>query len=152
VSRLPTYWKKLFWYSLIGGSTFALDLLIYWYLKTNGIYYLSAAAIAFLFSVTLNYIISRAWLFSESDRHYGTGYLYFITIAITGAIITVAALKFLVEKEGFDPYIGRVFVGIFVGLFNYTANYFLNFSIPKAERRIHPKEPPPETPSIPQKT
>jgi putative flippase GtrA len=138
MSRLPTYWRKLLWYSLIGGSTFALDLLLYWYLKKNGIYYLSAAAIAFLFSVTLNYIISRAWLFHESTRHYGTGYLYFISIAITGAIITVAGLKFLVEQEGFDPYIGRVFVGIFVGLLNYTANYFLNFSIPESEKKHLP--------------
>ena len=129
VKRLPVYWNKLVWYSLIGGSTFALDLLLYWYLKQNGINYLSAAAIAFLSSVSLNYIISRSWLFYESNRHFGTGYLYFIAIALTGAVLTVGGLKVLVESEGFDPYTGRVFVGAFVGLFTYTANYFLNFSI-----------------------
>ena len=131
MDRIPPYWKKLFWYSLIGGSTFTLDLLLYWYLKNDGVDYLFAAAVSFLFSVSINYIISRAWLFHESERHFGTGYLYFIVIASTGAVLTVLALKHLVEHEGFDPYIGRVFVSIFVGLFNYTANYFFNFSIHK---------------------
>lgn len=129
MNTLPLYWKKLFGYSLIGGSTFFLDLLLYWYLKEHGIHYLTAAAIAFLFSVTLNYIISRSWLFTETDRHLGIGYLYFIGIATTGALLTVGFLKILVEQEGFDPYTGRIFVGAFVGLLNYTANYYLNFSI-----------------------
>ncbi len=133
MNRLPKYWNKPFWYSLIGGSTFALDLLLYWYLKQNGIYYLSAAAISFLSSVSLNYIISRAWLFNESTRHFGTGYLYFTAIALTGLALTVGGLKILVESEGFDPYIGRVFVGAFVGLFTYTTNYYLNFSIARTE-------------------
>ncbi len=126
---ISTYWKKLFWYSLIGGSTFSLDLLLYWYLKENGIHYLSAAAIAFLFSVSINYIISRAWLFTESKRHFGTGYLFFTLFATTGAALTVGLLWVLVEREGFDPYIGRVFVSTIVGLLNYTANYYLNFRI-----------------------
>jgi putative flippase GtrA len=129
VNTLSPYWKKLIGYSTIGGSTFFLDLLLYWYLKENGVYYLSAAAIAFLFSVSLNYIISRSWVFHESERHFGVGYLYFTAIAMTGALLTVGCLKVLVEREGFDPYIGRVFVGGFVGVLNYTANYFLNFSM-----------------------
>ena len=131
--HISTYWKKLFWYSLIGGSTFSLDLLLYWYLKENGIYYLSAAAIAFLFSVSINYIISRAWLFTESKRHFGTGYLFFTLFATTGAVLTVGLLWVLVEREGFDPYIGRIFVSTIVGLLNYTANYYLNFRIRKNE-------------------
>jgi len=129
LKHLSPYWKKLLQYSLIGGTTFFFDLLLYWYLRENGVYYLSAAAIAFLFSVSLNYIISRSWVFQESNRSFGAGYLYFILISTTGALLTVGGLKVLVEYEGFDPYMGRVFVGGFVGFLNYTVNYFINFGM-----------------------
>jgi putative flippase GtrA len=131
MKSLSPYWRKLLGYTIIGGGTFILDLLLYWYLKTNGIYYLSAAAIAFLFSVSLNYILSRAWVFHESHRHFGMGYFYFLIIALTGAGLTVGILKVLVESEGFDHYIGRVFTGGLVGMFTYSANYYFNFAIHK---------------------
>jgi putative flippase GtrA len=131
INRLPPYWRKLAGYCVVGGSTFFLDLLLYWYLKTNGVYYLSAASIAFLFSVSLNYIFSRSWVFGESERHFGIGYMYFLFIACVGVGLTVGILQILVEKEGFDPYIGRVFTGALVGMFTFSANYFFNFTMQK---------------------
>jgi putative flippase GtrA len=135
VDRLPTYWRKLLGYSLIGGGTFALDLLLYWYLKENGIHYLSAATIAFLLSVSLNYILSRSLVFHESSRHFGTGYLYFLLITGGGWVLTIALLQFFVEQEGFGFYVGRIIAGIIVGMFNYTVNYFFNFAIQKTGKR-----------------
>ena len=112
-------------------GTFALDLLLFSYLIESDVNYLFAAIFAFLFSITLNYVFSRSWVFGESERHFGTGYLYFMVIALFGALFTAGFLYIAVSFFSLNYLSGRVAVGGIIGMFNFLANYFLNFEIHK---------------------
>ncbi len=124
-------WYRLGRYFLVGFSTFALDLLILFALLELGVPYLIAVAIGFLIGVSLNYAISRAWVFRGSDRKLRQGYLYFVTAAGTGLFIILSSVGLLVEVFGLPVIVARIIVSGAVGYGNYLFNLYLNFKVAK---------------------
>ncbi len=53
-------------YSLVGGLAFVVDYGSLWLLTEKcHLYYLISAAIAFLLGLTVNYLLSTTWVFTE---------------------------------------------------------------------------------------
>lgn len=67
--KLSQKYLRFLKYSLVGIATFLLDLgLLFLLTDVFGWHYLVSVACAFLFAVTLNYIISRRVVFIGSER------------------------------------------------------------------------------------
>ncbi len=117
-------------YSAVGVSTFLLDLLIVFVL-VNGfaVHYLVAIAIGFIAGVSINYAVSRLWVFRGTLRSLGEGYLYFVCAGLLGlgAILSLTAL--LVESFGISLFPARIAVSGIVGIGNYLFNLYLNFKV-----------------------
>jgi len=117
-------------YTLVGGGTFGFDLiLLYVVTEYLGVPYYVATAGAFLVAVSINYFISRRFVFKGTERGMHSGYLYFILIALAGAAITTAGVALLVTYAGLYYMIARVLVAFIVGTFNYLSNLFFNFRV-----------------------
>ncbi len=68
-------------YSSIGVSTFAGDLLLLFiFTDIFGIHYIISAGLAFLLAVSMNYSLSRRFVFVGSDRSEKSGYILFMII------------------------------------------------------------------------
>ena len=117
-------------YTLVGGGTFGFDLLLL-YVVTEylGVPYYVATAGAFLVAVSINYFISRRFVFKGTQRSLHGGYLYFITLALAGAAITTAGVALLVTYVGLYYMVARVLVAFIVGTINYLSNLFFNFRV-----------------------
>lgn len=117
-------------YTAIGVSTFAFDLVLLWlFIDTLGVHYLTATAVAFLLAVSLNYVLSRRWVFRHSKRGLAFGYIYFIKFALIGLALTTGLMWVLVENTDLAVLVVRVLIAGLVGMGNYLANLYLNFKV-----------------------
>lgn len=121
--------RRLSRYSVVGISTFTVDLAIVYALVT----YLSvdtgtALASGFLIGVTINYIASYYWTYRGTKRDREVGYAIFIAFALLCALIIVATVGVLVSF-GANFYVARVVVALCIGFLNFILNTFFNFKL-----------------------
>lgn len=117
-------------YAVIGVSTLTFDLfLIALMTETMGVPYYIATPLGFLIAVSLNYALSRRFVFLGTERTIHHGYLYFIIIAVAGAAAITGAVYLLVTYVGLYYLLARVVVAGFVGMANYLTNLHFNFKV-----------------------
>lgn len=122
--------KRFFSYTLVGGSTFAFDLvLLYMLTEFCDIPYTVSTPLAFLIAVSINYVLSRKFVFHQTKRSHPRGYLYFISVAGVGALCITGAVYLLVTYAGLSYLIARILVACLVGVMNYLFNLYINFSV-----------------------
>lgn len=117
-------------YAFVGLVTFGLDLallfvLIDFFLVSPVI----AAGIAFLIAVTLNYVVSRRYVFSKTQRGIKTGYGNFLIIVLVGLGFVMGGMYLLVSVLGFNYFIARLLVASCTGIWNYLMNLYVNFKV-----------------------
>ncbi|MCA9365977.1 GtrA family protein [Candidatus Kaiserbacteria bacterium] len=117
-------------YTFVGTATFALDLLLLVFLTDYfKVPYLPAAGVSFLIAVSLNYVLSRRYVFRGSLRSTGSGYLNFLSIAVLGLLIVLAGMYVLVSLLGLPLLPSRLIVAAVTGFWNYLLNLFVNFKV-----------------------
>jgi putative flippase GtrA len=122
--------KRFILYSFIGAGTFAFDLfLLFLFTDIMGMNYLVAVGIAFLIAVSINYILSRQFVFKGTTRGHSEGYSYFIIIAILGLVLVTGSMYVLVELLGVYYLVARVLIACLTGIWNYLMNLFFNFKV-----------------------
>jgi len=122
--------QRFFKYALVGGSTFLFDLLLLWVLtEFFAVPYQASTAFAFLVAVSINYFVSRRFVFKGTVRRMHHGYLYFILVACGGAAVVTGAVAFLVTFLSMHYLVARVLVACFVGVGNYLFNLHFNFKV-----------------------
>lgn len=122
--------KRFLGYSIIGVGTFLFDLyLLNIFTNQLGWYYLQAVIVAFLIAVSINYALSRYFVFKGTTRSVAKGYLYFLQIVIFGVLLTTGFVYLLVEYTPLQPIQARVYTAGIVGIFNFLMNNFFNFKV-----------------------
>jgi len=122
--------KRFLKYAAVGGSTFAFDLALLWLVtELLNVPYQASTAGAFLIAVSINYFVSRRFVFKGTLRRVHHGYLYFILFAFGGAAIVTGAVAFLVSFFALHYMVARIIVACFVGMGNYLFNLHFNFKV-----------------------
>jgi putative flippase GtrA len=117
-------------YTTIGVSTLTFDLLLLAGLtEILSVPYTIATPVAFLIAVSINYLLSRHFVFRGTERPMAHGYLYFVLIALAGAGAITGAVYLLVTYAGLYYLVARVLVAGFVGMGNYLSNLHFNFKV-----------------------
>jgi putative flippase GtrA len=107
---------------------FAIDIALLWALvEMAGLTYMPAAAIAFLFAMSVHYVVSRIWVFKESDRGLATGYVYFLMNAGIGLVVTLAVFWALINLLGVQYLVARIIASVAAGLLVFFLNAVFNF-------------------------
>ena len=86
-----------------------------------------AAALAFIAANSLHYLFGRSWIFSGTDRSFGSGYVYFLINAVIGLVITVTLFAALIRWTPINYLVGRTLVSLVAGLAVFLLNAVLNF-------------------------
>ncbi|MES2668109.1 MAG: GtrA family protein [Patescibacteria group bacterium] len=127
--KTPAF-KRFLKYALVGGSTFAFDLLLIWIMtEFFAVPYWLSTALGFLIAVSLNYLLSRRFVFKGTSRRMHHGYLYFILFAIGGAFLISGAVAFMVTYLSLHYLTARALVACVVGMGNYLFNLHVNFKV-----------------------
>jgi putative flippase GtrA len=122
--------QRFFRYLCVGGSTFLFDLAFLFTLVNRlHVDYLLATGTSFFIALSVNYAISRRYVFSGSTRTLHFGYAYFLIIALSGLGIVEMAMYFLVGLWHWNYLFARIVIGAFAGLWNYFLNLHMNFRV-----------------------
>jgi putative flippase GtrA len=117
-------------YAVVGVSTLAFDLLLLAALtQLLHVPYYFGTPFAFLVAVSINYAISRTFVFRGSDRPMHHSYAYFILIAAAGALFITGGVYLLVTYAHLYYLVARIAIAGVVGLFNYLTNLYWNFRV-----------------------
>ena len=117
-------------YSSVGVSTFALDLAILFVLtEVFKVPYLFSTGAAFIVAVSLNYYMSRKYVFNKTSRKLGQGYYMFVSIATVALFAILALMSLFVEVLGLDYFVSRIIIGGIIGVCNYILNLFVTFKV-----------------------
>lgn len=122
--------KRFLKYTSVGVSTFLFDLLLIWLMtEFMGVPYWLSTALGFAIAVSVNYFVSRRFVFKGTERKIHHGYLYFIGVACGGALLITAAVTALVTTLALHYLVARVLVAGVVGIGNYLFNLHFNFKV-----------------------
>ncbi|MDP8299729.1 MAG: GtrA family protein [Candidatus Tantalella remota] len=119
---------QIFRYILAGSVAYAVDytsLIVF--VEVFRVYYLTAAAAAFLLGLTTSYILNVAWVFSNRTiKNRKLEILIFASIGIVGLLLNHYCIWFFTESMKLH-YIGSKFIStILVFIVNFsTRKYFL---------------------------
>ncbi len=128
--RWPVYITRLLRYSAIGTVAVILDLLLLFvFVEFLHIFYLVAAAMAFIIAHSSNYYVQREWGFKETEQGIKRSYVYFISFGIMGIFLTIGLLAFMVEYLGLNYLFARWLVSLIVGGFMFFLHYRITFRI-----------------------
>jgi len=123
-------WVRFLKYTGVGGSTLVLDLfLLYLLIDRFQVHYVPATALAFGIAVSINYLISRRFVFTGTLRSVHASYGIFLLIA--GAGMGAVTGLMVVFHELFQlPYLpARIIIASIVGLWTYGMNLYVNFKV-----------------------
>lgn len=117
-------------YSVVGVSTFSVDLMLL-YILTDVLLvnYVIASGLAFVLAVSINYALSRRYVFKGSFRNLKEGYFNFLVIASIGLLIVTGGMYIFVSLLGFNYLISRIGIASVTGFWNYLLNLFVNFKV-----------------------
>jgi putative flippase GtrA len=114
----------------IGIGTFSLDLLLLSaFIDVLHIHYLISAGVAFVMAMSLNYVISRRYVFPESTRSVYIGYALFLLIGGTGLFLVTALMYIYVDVLHLHYLMSRILTAGVVGWWNYLMNLYVNFKV-----------------------
>ncbi len=123
-------------YASVGISTFIVDLgIVFFLINTFQINYLYAVAVGFIIGISLNYTISRLWVFKGSTRTIHHGYLYFVSAGLISLTAVLTFVGIMVSGLGIPLIIARPIVSGIVGCGNYLFNLHFNFKV--AGKHVH---------------
>ena len=117
-------------YATVGAATFLFDLLLlYLFIDHLGTDYVLATPLAFAIAISVNYFISRRYVFTGTLRSVHTGYGIFLLIAGAGMAGVTGLMVLFVEVFRLPYLPARVLVAGIVGLWNYLMNLYVNFKV-----------------------
>lgn len=117
-------------YLAVGVSTFLLDLcLLYVLIDIFSVPTVYAAGVAFLVAVTVNYVISRKFVFVGTLRGVKAGYVNFLLIVLIGLAVVMGGMYVLTTMFGLGYLLSRALLAAMTGVWNYLMNLFVNFKV-----------------------
>jgi putative flippase GtrA len=97
-TRKPGNWLQLFKFGLVGGSGYAVNIIVFALLAEGaGVYHIAAAIGAFCVAVTNNFLWNRHWTFRAGSGHAGFQAARFLAVSVAALGINLIVLELLVS-------------------------------------------------------
>jgi putative flippase GtrA len=117
-------------YSVVGASTFVFDLaLLFLLVDVFLVEQVIAAGVAFFIAISINYYISRQYVFKHSHRSLQSSYANFILIASVGVALVTGGMYIMTHLLAWNYLIARIIVAGMTGIWNYLMNLYVNFKV-----------------------
>jgi len=138
--EIPGVWERwrglvrLLKYAGVGIPTFVLDLgILYVLTDILHIHYVVSASAAFIIAFSLNYHLSRKYVFSETLRSMRAGYAIFLCVGGSGLFLIAGLMYLCVDIAGMDYMVSRILIASLIGLWNYYINLYVTFRVAESQ-------------------
>lgn len=118
---------QFFRYLFVGGFAFLVDFfLLYFFSDVCGIYYLVSAALSFIISLIVNYLISVYWVFNKNKiDNKLVEFGVFSLIGVVGLIFTEVILYLCTDVFGIYYLVSKIIATAIVMFWNFLARRFM---------------------------
>ncbi|WP_027722251.1 GtrA family protein [Maridesulfovibrio zosterae] len=117
-------------YGCVGSVTFIFDLImLFIFTQLFDLPPVYSAGLSFIIAVSINYFISRIFVFKGTTRPLKQGYLRFMLIALGGVIIVTLGMHIMVITLKWQYIISRILIAAITGICNYSLNLYVNFRV-----------------------
>lgn len=114
--------------TVVSTIAFLLDLLILWILVDFvELPHVPAAVVAFIIPMIFFYILSREWVFPDTERAVAMGFVYFMVNIGIGFVVMLAVFWTLLELTDIYYLIARVAASVVSGIVIFLLNGIFNF-------------------------
>ncbi|MHA4895128.1 GtrA family protein [Pedobacter sp. PWIIR3] len=120
--------SELVKFAFVGAFCAAIEFTSF-YLLTNftGLHYLIANILSVVLAITINYFLSRAYVFDKGKFSKRQEFIAFIFFSALGIGLNQTLLVFFVETVGIQIQIAKAFSIGLVATFNYLTKKFIVF-------------------------
>jgi putative flippase GtrA len=120
-------WRRFVRFALVGGLGYGVNLVVYASLVTLvGVTYLAAATISFLIAVTANYLLNRAWTFSDARAAFVSQGGRFLVVSLAGLALNLLALHLFV-RTGVPRVVAQAAAILLALPVNFLGNHLWSF-------------------------
>ena len=120
---------QLFRYTFVGGLAFLVDFstlfILTEYFKIN---YLVSAAIAFVFGLLVNYMLSIIWVFSSTMKNRWLEFLLFAIIGLVGLVLNEFFIYILTDVLRVYYLFSKIITTCIVYFWNFFARKIIIFN------------------------
>lgn len=119
---------QFFRYAFVGGWATVADWGVFaLFNEVVKLHYLISAPIAFLMGLTVNYLLSKKFVFSgeKSEHAASTEFVVYGIIGIIGLLMTMIIMYLLTEFVGFIPMVSKIIATAIVLVWNFLARKFV---------------------------
>ena len=120
---------QVFRYVLAGTLAYVIDYsMLIVYVEIFGMYYLTAAAIAFLIGAVTSYVLNVAWVFNKrAFKDMRLEFLVFVALGAAGLFLNHWCIKFFTETVKLHYLGSKVIATIAVFTVNFIARKYILF-------------------------
>lgn len=111
-------------YIFVGGAAFVADAGLLWFLGKY-IHYLIAGAIAFIFGLVINFILSKIFVFKEKQQNTALEFIAYAVIGVIGLGLTELLMYIFTEKAGLYYMLSKIITAAAVLVWNFCARKFI---------------------------
>jgi putative flippase GtrA len=117
-------------YLLVGGIAFVADFAALALLVSGlGLHYLTAAFLAFLLGVWVNYLLSVRWVFGfRAVGHKGAEFTLFLLVGVITLLGSLGLMALLVEGAGLHYLLAKCLAAAFTLITNFAGRRLLLFT------------------------
>jgi putative flippase GtrA len=128
-ARRPATWKQLLKFGIVGGSGYAINLVVFALLADRlGIHHSIAAVGAFSVAVTNNFLWNRYWTFGPGSGTAGFQAVRFFAVSLASLAINLAVLEALVAGTEVGDLTAQAIAVALVMPFNFLGNKLWTFA------------------------
>ena len=122
-------WIQIFRSVFVGGAAFLVDAGVLFFVEKTGVHYLVAAAIAFIFGLFANFVLSKKFVFAQSDINKKVDkvreFAIFAVVGIIGLLFTELLMYLCTDVIHLYFMLSKVIATIIVLFWNFGARKFL---------------------------
>jgi len=120
---------QVFRYILAGTLAYAIDYsMLIVYVEIFGMFYLTAAAIAFLIGAVTSYFLNTAWVFNKRVfKDMRLEFLVFVCLGAAGLFLNHWCIKFFTENINLHYLVSKLFSAVLVSVVNFSARKYILF-------------------------
>lgn len=128
-ARQPDNWIQLVKFGVVGGSGYAINLVVFAFLARNlGVYHAAAAVGAFLVALGNNFFWNRHWTFGPGEGLAHRQAIRFTIVSVGALAINLAVLEILVRSSGLSELAAQAIAVAVAMPFNFLGNKLWTFT------------------------
>jgi putative flippase GtrA len=126
--RHPANWFQLGRFSIVGGTGYVINLVVYSALvEAFSVHYIPAAMLAFCVAVTNNFLLNRHWTFKATHGRATFQAPRFLAVSLIALGFNLLVLELLVGLGGLHKIVGQAAAVLAATPLNFTGNKLWSF-------------------------